>query len=76
MQILCGGEFMTKLNKNFCEKKRTIEAMINACGGINKNCMCDSMIDCACGFEQHKLQSSKYKVQLGYHKSGFHDAAN
>lgn len=67
---------MNRLHKNFSGQKKTVEAMINACGGLTPSCMCDSMIDCACGIEQHALQQSKYSDWLRNYKSAFKNAKN
>ena len=66
---------MKRLNKNFSENRKTVEAMINACGGQPSGCMCDKMIDCACGIEQHTLQAKQYQKLYTNYFAGFSGAS-
>jgi hypothetical protein len=72
--FILGGNFMNKLNKNFSEKVKTVEAMINACGGQPSGCMCDSMIDCACDYENHTQKQNKYSDWYKNYTSAFRKA--
>lgn len=67
---------MNKLNKNFSEKVKTVEAMVNACGGLGFGCMCDSMIDCACNYEDHVQKQKQYETWYGNYFSAFKKANN
>lgn len=65
---------MRKLNKNFKDQKRTVQAMQGACKGWTGSCSC-TRVDCSCSPTDVQQRNKVSDKQYGYYFDSFSGSA-
>lgn len=65
---------MRKLNKNFKDQKRTVQAMQGACKGWTGSCSC-TRVDCSCMPTDTNERNSTSNTQYSYYRNSFAGSA-
>lgn len=65
---------MRKLNKNFKDQKRTVQAMQGACKGYTGQCSCTT-VDCVCPSYDTNKRNSTSSTQSRYYFDSFSRSA-
>lgn len=61
---------MRKLNKNFKDQKRTVQAMQGACKGYTGQCSC-TRVDCVCSSVDVKQRNNISNNQYNHYLNSF-----